>query len=370
MACVEEEDDIYPEPLLYDEAEEFAEMEAEYAEHLRREAEQARKEEERRRRGAAHRDVLDSILERDPRTGREVYTRYSFTDFSIFNIDEESLIPPMRFTNTGYVCGLNLEDSANIHSVKIVSSDRGFPINVYGTIIARDSVDHKCIYIFNRHREDCQTINSEEESLILIGPGRGLVLLDFIYIEMNLKIKVDEEPQDQQISKGLLGIDGRVQPRDEKINVGSQTLKSWLSFVEVRYTTVLNAVEGTFEIELLEGHFCGKIKAGIEGVEDKIVIYNTEEDGVVTSSGDKTTFIKLERRVLTICLGRMLMFEVISKGCSFCGCVGAPDATIERSVEFPPQRRGQEQAEVSCGTGKLLVKVVWSLMDILGRSSY
>uniref|UniRef100_A0ACD5ZGG6 Uncharacterized protein n=1 Tax=Avena sativa TaxID=4498 RepID=A0ACD5ZGG6_AVESA len=359
MACVEEEDDIYPEPFLYDEAKEFAEMEADHAARLLKEAEETRKEEERRRRGAAHQAVLDSILERDPKTGREVYTRYSFTDFSSFDIDEE-----------WYIRGLNLEDSANIHSIKIVFSDRGFPINVYGTIIARDNVDHKCIYIFNRHKKDCQTINSEEESLVLTGPDRGLVLLDFIYLEMNLKIKVDREPQDQQISKGLLSIDGRVQPRDEKINVGSQTLKSWLSFVEVKYTTVLNAVEGTFEIELLEGHFCGKIKASIEDVEEKIVIHNSEEDGVVTSSGDGTV-IKLQRRVLTICLGRMLTFELTSKGCSLCGCLGAPDATIERSVEFTPQRCGQEEAEVSCGAGnKLLVKVVLSLMDILGRSSY
>jgi hypothetical protein len=67
----------------------------------------------------------------------------------------------MRFTNSGYIRGINLEDSANILSVRIASSDRGFPINVYGTIIARDSVDHKCIYIFNRNREDYQTIKSE-----------------------------------------------------------------------------------------------------------------------------------------------------------------------------------------------------------------
>jgi hypothetical protein len=60
---------------------------------------------------------------------------------------------------------LRLEDSANIISVKIVSSDRGFPINVYGTIIARDSVDHKCIYLFNRQKEDYQTINSEVYAL-------------------------------------------------------------------------------------------------------------------------------------------------------------------------------------------------------------
>ncbi|CAM0958561.1 unnamed protein product [Alopecurus aequalis] len=331
----------------------------------REEEEKARKDEERRRRGAAHRAVMDSILEYEPKSGRKAYTRYSFTDFSIFDIDEESLIPPMRFTKTGNVRGLNLEDSANILSVKILSSDRGFPINVYGTIIARDSIDHKCMYIFNRHREDCQTVSSEDEGLILTGPGRGLVLLDFIYLEMNLKIKVDDDPLGQQVSKGLFMIDGRVQPNDEKVNVGSQTLKSWFSIVEVNYATIINAVEGTFEIELLEGHFCGKIKVGIEGVEEKIVIHDSKEDGVETR-GDSTV-IKLRRHVITVCLDRMLAFEFVNKGCRLCGSVGAPNATSEPKVEFAPHRHGQEEAEVCCGAGKLQVKVVWSLMSILGN---
>ena len=84
--------------------------------------------------------------------------------------------------------------------------------------------------------------------MILTGPGRGLVLLDFIYLEIDLKIKVGEEPLGEQISKGLLMIDGRVLPRDEKVAVAHQTRESWFSIVDVRYATLLNAVECTFEI--------------------------------------------------------------------------------------------------------------------------
>uniref|UniRef100_A0ACD5TZ50 Uncharacterized protein n=1 Tax=Avena sativa TaxID=4498 RepID=A0ACD5TZ50_AVESA len=365
MACVEEQKKSYD--PFFDWEDLVADVEGAEEARLLKEAEEAREEEERRRRGAAHQAVLDSILERDPKTGREVYTRYSFTDFSIFDIDEESRIPPVRFTNTGYVHGLNLEDSANIISVKIVSSDRGFPINVYGTVIARDSVDHKCIYLFNCPMEDYQTINSEDESLILTGPGRGLVLLDFIYLEINLKIKVDGGPRGEQISKGLLGIDGRVQPRDEKVNVGSQTLKSWYSNVMVSYATILNAVECTFAIEVLEGHFCGEIKAGIEGVDEEIVIHSSKEDGVVTDGAK--TYMKLRRPVMTICLERTLAIKFVIEGCRRCG--GATqNATSERTERFTPQRRSEQKAEVSCGAGKFRMKVVWSLMDILGRNSY
>jgi hypothetical protein len=194
--------------------------------------------------------------------------------------------------------------------------------------------------------------------LILTGPGRGLVLLDFIYLEINLKIKVDGKPLGEQISKGLLSIDGRVQPRDEKVNVGSRTLKSWYSSVKVSYATILNAVEGTFELELVEGHYCGEIKVGIVGVEEMIVIHNSKEDGVVTR-GDRT-FIKLRRHVLTICLERMLRFEYDIKGCHLCG--GACNATTE-IVDFTPQRRTEEQTQISVGAATLVPKVVWSMMD-------
>ena len=55
----------------------------------------------------------------------------------------------------------NLFESANINSVKITASDVGFPLEVYGTVIARDYLDFKCVYLFKRSREDCQVIDSE-----------------------------------------------------------------------------------------------------------------------------------------------------------------------------------------------------------------
>ncbi|XP_048552537.1 uncharacterized protein LOC125532562 [Triticum urartu] len=206
----------------------------------------------------------------------------------------------MRYTKR-CVDRLKLQDTANILTVKIVSSDKGFPIDVYGTIIARDSIDHKCMYLFNRTGDNCQPIKSRDENLILTGPGRDLVLLDFIYLEIDLKIKVGEEPLSEQISKGLLMIDGRVLPRDEKVAVAHQTLESWFSVVDVRYATLLNAIEGTFEIKLLEGSFCGKIVAGIEGIEPRIslvVLLLLLENGKLNSHHD--TVVKRKGRSLVI----------------------------------------------------------------------
>ena len=107
--------------------------------------------------------------------------------------------------------------------------------------------------------------------MILTGPGRGLVLVDFIYLEIDLKIKEDGVYPDRQFSKGLIDIDGSVLSREKHVEVRSETLESWLRTIVVKIATVLNAVEGTFEIKLLEGHFCGNITIGILGIEQPIV---------------------------------------------------------------------------------------------------
>jgi len=54
-----------------------------------------------------------------------------------------------------------LSGAVNFLSVKIASSDIGFPIHVYGAVIVRDSIDEKCVYHFRRDPDHCQLINSE-----------------------------------------------------------------------------------------------------------------------------------------------------------------------------------------------------------------
>ena len=90
----EEEEEVEGlEPLLYDQAKWVAWAVEEKERSRREEEEKARKREENRRRSEAHDAVMDSIIEHDPKVGRDVYTRFFLRDFSVFNIDEECKWP-------------------------------------------------------------------------------------------------------------------------------------------------------------------------------------------------------------------------------------------------------------------------------------
>ncbi|KAM0892572.1 hypothetical protein ACQ4PT_025672 [Festuca glaucescens] len=339
------------EPLFYDEAEVVAEVTAK-AERRRREAEEkaaehARKVEECKRRNAANKAVLSRIREYDPKMGQVCYTRFYHKDFSKFDIDEESPLPPMRYTHTTPSTFINpsgkrvysLWESANIFSVKIAASDVPFLLEVYGTVIARDNLDFKCVYLFRRSRADVQVVDSEDESLILTGPTRGLVLLDNIYLEVDLKVK-DKRNKDQELSKGLCAIDG-VRLGGLKFEVGCVDLESRLSTVEVKFAVVVFAVESTFEIKVIKGNFCGEITACTSKIKDCLVLHDSKAGGV-TSDGNG--IIQLLRRVVCVGKKEKLLLTIAT-------------TSATRSVDFNPDVNGAVEVEITCGDVTMLIKV-------------
>jgi hypothetical protein len=132
------------------------------AERLREETfQEARRLPEGRRRLEA--EARTCILDFDPNQEGIYYNSFSFADLATFDLGEESPVGPMRFTNKVFQDGEEIElcEAVNILSVKVARSDVGFPIHVYGTVIARDSIDLKRVYLFHRDREHCQLINSK-----------------------------------------------------------------------------------------------------------------------------------------------------------------------------------------------------------------
>uniref|UniRef100_A0A0A9BR83 DUF6598 domain-containing protein n=1 Tax=Arundo donax TaxID=35708 RepID=A0A0A9BR83_ARUDO len=115
------------------------------------------------------------FTEYNPKLGFDVPTRFCLFNIALFDFEKESLAglgPPLRtLTQSDW---RSLDTSVNLISAKILESDAGYPISIFSTILARDDIDFKCVYLFRRSRDCPQVITSPDDMLTLTGPYRGL----------------------------------------------------------------------------------------------------------------------------------------------------------------------------------------------------
>ncbi|TVU36149.1 hypothetical protein EJB05_18066 [Eragrostis curvula] len=223
----------------------------------------------------------------------------------------------------------------------------GYPINVHGTVIIRDRLDLKCIYIFRRNRDNCQLVQSKGESLILTGPTRGVGFSYQAYCEINLKIK-DTQTQDKQFSKVLFQMD----TYEFYSLVDSKTVASWLSEVDLVLAHVKKSFEGTIQITILSGPeaFDGKITACTTDVPNHhILLYDSAVNGANILSDDRV--FQLLRRVVAVSEDQMLVFNIRA-------CSGGQNDISHRSCKLTPLTRGRNMVEVICGLYKMRIELV------------
>ncbi|EAY95744.1 hypothetical protein OsI_17612 [Oryza sativa Indica Group] len=297
----EEEVEVDLEPLFYDEAATVAESVAAAERRRVREEDRARVVEQQTKVRKAKEAYFKKNRKFNPKTGLHYFTRIFFINPLTFDLNEESPLGPMRYTDRIYNEheALRMRNSVNILSVKILSSDVGFPINVYGTVIARDSLDEKCIYLFRRPRDDCQLINS--------------------------KVKTEVE---------------------------NDTFVGKLGTVELRYAVIKDAVEATVEIKVVEGYFCGEVAACTTNIQDKVVLLDSRTCCVMADNLD----VQLSRRVMAVHNKEKLLLTVVNQDDE------VPTGCVTQTIDFTPKFNGSDVTEVTCGSVKMLVKVTWSLM--------
>lgn len=308
-------------------------------------------EEEEEEKGPGPNPLDPRFSDYDPKEGDYVYTRFRH---SKLDLDMESPVGPMHNTNRIFQDGLRMCNSANIVSVNIASSDYGYPLNVYGTIIARDSLDRQRVYLFQRAEDDCQNITSKNDALLLTGPKRGLLICDSIIFEVDLKVKDvnGRKVGDERVSKGIMEIDGvRRLSYPPKYQVQTEELVSMHSTLDLSYTFVRNAVEGTVEARILEGpvdYFHGKIVARTSSIPCDIMLHDSELAGTLTA-GDGG-ILQTARRVVSVSIDETLLLTI------------AAATSGVRTVEFTPKRGSYDEEKITCGDYKMLVKVTWSIV--------
>ncbi|EMS68277.1 hypothetical protein TRIUR3_27231 [Triticum urartu] len=107
----------------------------------------------------------------------------------------KTLLSPMQFTHC--IPGIIppraavIESSLQIYSFKItgLGGDLKWPLNVYGVVAARDTVDHNRNLIFSQSSVMYQLLTSENDcSLCLIGPSRAILAVDPVDFEVELRV--------------------------------------------------------------------------------------------------------------------------------------------------------------------------------------
>ncbi|TVU20151.1 hypothetical protein EJB05_36347 [Eragrostis curvula] len=295
------------------------------------------------------------IIEHDPVHGMPVRTRFCKFNLAYFDFDKEStasLGPPiLSLTSRDRI---NLADSINIVSLKILESDMGYPISVFGNVLVRDQVDYRCIYLFKCGEDNPQVITSPEDMLTLTDPCRGLAITDGMFFEINLKVKRGDSG-DTDFSKGVIERDVFV---SDKSQLMIRRLTSWHSTVQLAYTPVPSAVAASIAINILEGprdFFTGEVVAWTSGnSKNQIILYDSKIAGSKKEIGGGGS-VALSRCLVAVPVKEELVLRI---------CVREGDrevACFELTLDHLDDDR------ICCqGSYELQVKVEWTA--ILYRS--
>ncbi|WVZ92148.1 hypothetical protein U9M48_038235 [Paspalum notatum var. saurae] len=205
-------------------------------------------------------------------------------------------IPPSQY--------YSLDDSVNIISIKITESDVRYPIKVYGTVLARDQNDYRCVYLFKRGRDNPQLITRKNRMIDLTGPYRALNGTSFMYFEFHLKIK-GKGAVDRDFSKGvrICNVTG-----DAHGQLRALPLESFLSRVDVMNThllleSILNGIS----------KFHGKISAWTSGNDNKINLYDSELSSTKRTLGSGGS-VSLSRHIVSVPRNEDLVLYIFARG--------------------------------------------------------
>ncbi|XP_006659801.1 uncharacterized protein LOC102706676 isoform X2 [Oryza brachyantha] len=254
------------------------------------------------------------ITEYNHKMDFSVPTRFCHENIAFFDLDKESKLgrglPVKSLTFSEYWWGM---DSVNVIAIKVAESDVGYPISIFGTVLARDEYDFRCVYLFRRDRNNPQIITSPDDTLTLTGPNRALGALDRMYFEFHLKIR-DDGGVDKDFCKGLREHNAICYTRKPM----TLSLESCLSTVDLVYSPVSFAVEASVAVNIkgiASKLFTGKVTAWTTGDdENKIILYDSEAEGTnkVLGAGGS---VDLTRRFVAVRLDDALVLNVsVSEG--------------------------------------------------------
>ncbi|XP_037488225.1 conglutin alpha 2-like [Triticum dicoccoides] len=282
---------------------------------------------------------------------------------------DKTLLSSMQFTHC--IPGIIppraavIESSLQIYSFKItgLSGDLKWPLNVYGVVAARDTVDHNRNLLFSRSSVMYQVLTSENDcSLCLIGPSRAILAVDPVDFEVELRVHDGYDFRGDGINdRELICVSNRYEgaPSGEiqRLTLYSPLCRGVLSLERlsstVQATILLIRVVG-------EGHpfksggevFCWSSSAdGSAAIHEKVVLLHSlegipQEDDELDLDG----YLPLSRNVVSVESGGGLNVVVETYG-------GSSTST---HVYFPCEYCNISQRSCLVGGSEVEITVAWS----------
>ncbi|TKW07299.1 hypothetical protein SEVIR_7G296906v4 [Setaria viridis] len=278
--------------------------------------------------------------------------------------EAETQYPPMRYTDipvlpvTG---GSGSGDTMEVFFVKVtqITSDLQWPLDVYGIVAVRDSLDRKRIYLFRRGRDNCQTLTSQDSLLQLTGPSRAIVLWDEPVFEIDLKVKdkgSSLSEDDKILCLDFFGYNN-ISYRGNLSYTRTRVLSSKHSTVEVRYAHVKRSVEATITARISKGsgNFSARLTACNTSIGEDVVLLDTRGKEVEVNKDGQVT---LQRRVVVVEEGAELILGIKAEQL---GDAGESSTKLEK-FGFVAKSARSDEGYFHIGSSSLHMVVAWSVL--------
>ncbi|KAL6899330.1 hypothetical protein ACP4OV_005988 [Aristida adscensionis] len=148
-----------------------------------------------------------------------------------------------------------------------LSGTLAHPIDIYGTFAIRDTLDPRRNYLFNHKRDSPATVSPGFSFLPLRSPCRGIYVLQYILIDVNLWIKEEGDGcADKLLFRGYCELNTSLSFYDEKI---TNRLQGEYHGLEMHYAFLSDSIETFIEvIATAEDPSSMKISATTSGYDD------------------------------------------------------------------------------------------------------
>ncbi|CAN6219472.1 unnamed protein product [Urochloa humidicola] len=284
------------------------------------------------------------------------------------SFEDTTKLGPMRYTDVPAPhYGAFPMCSLQVFSVKVEGIRGGlqWPLDVFGIVAVRDTIDFNRNIIFSRTRDNCQTLTKENRNLALEGPTRAVLWMDYLNIEVKLTVKGATQCEDKDLSFLVVPFVCGHATYSRQI---CRYKTSKLSTLRLTLGHIVRSVEATIFVRVSDGSWPGDFRAqfaafttgirrkGVAGVDHKKIILLDSGSGKVPVTGEGE--IMLSRRVvsvettgkLRVCVKAWEGLESVNKN------------AVKDQVFFTPKEASRSSGLLDAGFCKMEVTVAWSLI--------